>query len=235
MANIQSQFNIVHAESGLNLSSALIRVSDSTAFTPLAVTVLNVDETVDLGDITTPMDVIIKFISGDPLLIGFDGANYPMRLTTAKEWQKLRLDVEGLLETSVVTTVADVAGSLQGKFFVLDDVNTETWAIGFGTLTHTEDNEISVTISNDATATQVAAALYAALIANTAFATLFSTAYNGTTGVTITDKHTGTRTGIVDTGTTGFTVTTSQSGAASPVVHLKSVGTTECVTVVAPK
>lgn len=236
MSNIQSQFNVVHADSGLNLASAVVRSSSESAFTPIAITVTTADEVVDLGDVVTAKQVFIKMISGDPLLIGFDGATYPMRLVDAKEWMAVRLNVEGIVETSTVTTIAESGGNLANKYFVLTDVNGATWAVGFGTFTSgkTYEVEIATTITGF-TAPQVAAALYAALIANTAFSALFTATYVAASSVvTITDKHTGTRTDIVDTGSTGFTLAVTQAGAASPVVHLKSLGTTNAVTAVAP-
>jgi hypothetical protein len=95
MSNIQSQFSIIHSASGLNLSSGVIRKSDDTNFTPLSVTIGDTDTEIRLGGVTSPRDAYIKFMSGDPVLIGFSEGVYPMCLTDKDEWLKIRLNTLG--------------------------------------------------------------------------------------------------------------------------------------------
>lgn len=235
MSTIQTQISLVHLDSGIPVTSVVQRESNESTFVANAITVGTTDETIPLGDVITAEQVEIKLTSGDRLRIGLDGSYYPFTLVRAGEGQILRLDVEGLVETQSITTVADVADSLDGTYFAITDVNGETWAIGVGTLTHSEDHEVATALLTGQTAIQVAAALYAALAADTGFLAVFAaTNPDGATILTITDKHTGTRANIADTGSTGFTLATTQSGAASPVIHLKSTGTSQVVVGVAP-
>ena len=127
MSTIQTSLSIVHLESGLNVGSGVQRTSNEEAFTSNAIEVLGVDEVVTLGDVVTPKVVVVKFLSGDPLLIGtvFDSIGsgiYPFRLVDEGESMTLRLETEGIVETSTIICQADSGGSLSGKYFDMEDV-----------------------------------------------------------------------------------------------------------------
>lgn len=230
-ATIQTQIALIHIDSGLPANSAVQRTSIGSNFSPLVVTVGTSDEEVDLGDVTTPKQVMLKLISGDPVRIGLDGSTYPFRLVENDEAKLLRLDVEGIVETSTATTVADVAGSLNDKYFTLADRNGEVKVVittdGVTGLT-SSGRVVVVTIAADDTDDDVAAAIVTAF---TGDAELSVAAV--TNVVTFTDLHTGTRTNIA-AGDSGFSVATTQGGAASPVIHMKSLGSSQVLTAVAP-
>lgn len=201
------------------------------------------DETVPTGDLVTPRYVTLALLTGDDILVGLDGSTYPFRLN-GTEAMHFRLDVEGLLETQTITTVADSSDSLDATYVTLEG-NSGTWAIwidtddsGTSEPSHSKDSSVEVTgIATDDTAADVAAAIYAALAASTAFLADFDVAYDASVDddlITITDKHTGTRTDLTDTGTTGFTVATTQAGAASSTIHVKSTGTSDLGYLVSP-
>lgn len=242
MSVIQVNSSIVHLNSTLNVNNNKQYTSVEEGFVSASIGVASTDEVVDVGEIINPKFVFVKNISGDDLRIGMDGSTYPFRLTTG-EAMTVRLDAEGLVETQTVTTVADVASSLDGTYFTLEG-NSGTWAVwidvgdtGTAEPAHGMTNDVEVTaIVADATAAQVAAAIYAALAASTAFLADFTVTYVAASSlITITDKYTGTRTNLANGGTSpGFTMSTTQAGAASPQVHLKSVGTTQAVVAVAP-
>lgn len=243
MSTIQTQISLFHLESQLSASSAIQRTANETAFSPLAVTVLNVDETVDLGDVATPKQVMVKLVSGDPVRIGLDGSTYPFRLVEASECLLLRLDVEGRVNTStIVVTAEDANTTLHEQFFSLEG-QSGTWGVWFdiggggAAPTGAYDNQLEITgIAAAALIGPVGLQLSTELAASTAFAADFSVVYDSLTDtITLTDKHTGTRAAIADgSATTGFAFATTQVGVASPVVHLLSTGTSQVVTAVAP-
>lgn len=137
-ATIQTQIAFVHIESGLNASAAWQTTTIGSAFSSDAIEVLAVDETVGLGDITTPQQVFVKLVSGDDLLVGLASGTYPFRLkmqNNAGEALILRLDVEGLLEISTVQTEPDVNNSLDGTYFDIheaSDALVRVWFSGPG-------------------------------------------------------------------------------------------------------
>jgi hypothetical protein len=241
MATIQTQVSLIHLDSSLNAQSVVQRTSQAPQFTPLAIEVLAVDEVAPLGDITTAKQVFVKLLSGNPLMIGLDGSTYPFRLVEAEEATLLRLDVEGLVETQTVTTIADTAGSLDGDYFTLEG-KSGTWGVwydvdnnGTSAPAHGATNALEITsVVTGNSAILVADATAVDMAASAAFSADFTVGHTvGTTLITLTDKHTGTRTNIA-AGTSGFTVATTQAGATSPVVHLKSTGTSQVVVGVAP-
>lgn len=241
MATLQTQIALIHLDSGLSTQAVTQRTASAESFSALAVTVGTTDEIVALGDVTTPKQVLVKLVSGDPLLVGLDGSTYPFRLEDDDEAMLLRLDVEGVVETQTVTTIADTAGSLDGDYFTLTG-NSGSWGVwydvdnnGTSAPAHGATNALEITsvVTGD-TAILVADATATDMEASTAFSADFTVGHTtGTTLITLTDKHTGTRTNIA-AGTSGFTVATTQAGAASPVVHLKSTGTSQVVTAAAP-
>jgi hypothetical protein len=230
-ATIQTQIALIHIESGLPANSAVQRTSVGSNFSPLVVTVGASDETVDLGDVTTPKQVMLKLISGDAVRVGLDGSTYPFRLTDADEAMLLRLDTEGIVEVSQVETLADVAGSLNDKYFLLTDWNGEVKVVitndGVTALT-SSGRVVVVTIANNADDDTVASAIVAAFVSDSDF-----TASASGPVVTFRDKHTGTRSNVA-AGDSGFSVATQQQGAASPVIHMKSLGSSQVLTAVAP-
>lgn len=230
-ATIQTQINMVHLQSGIPVPSVTQRTSFGSQFSALVVDVGTSDETIPLGDVTTAKQVELKLISGDMLRVGLDGSTYPFELVDPDEAMLLRLAVEGIVEISTVTTIADTAGSLNDKYFLLTDRTGEVKVVittdGTTALTST-GRVVIVTIAADAANSAVANAIVAAFASDTEFS-----AVADTNVVTFTDKHTGTRSNVA-AGDSGFSVATPQQGAASPVIHLKSVGTSQVVVGVAP-
>jgi len=239
MSQIRIQTVLTHADTKLSVQSALTYTAaeSEAAFIPTNVT--TTPESIDYGNIVSVKAVAVKLISGDDLLLSLDGgSSYPIRLGLGGG-VVLPLNVVDIVETQTIQTLADSAGSLDGTYFVVEDVNGETWAIGDGTLIHSEDNE--VTVSNDltdATAADVAAEFAAAMQADAAFSALFNVSYDAGVDddlITLTDNHPGTRTDITDTGSTGFTLATTQQGAAIPSIQIKSAGTSQVATGAVPK
>ena len=233
MSAIQTQLSLIHLQAGLSVPSITQRTSIGSQFASNAIEVTTADETIPLGDVVTPKQVMVKLVSGDPLRIGLDGSTYPFRLVDADETMLLRLDVEGLVETSFVETIADVAGSLNDKYFTLEDRNGEVKVVitndGVTALTST-GRVVVVTITNGDSDEAVATAIITAFAGD---AEIAATAGPSSILVGFIDNHTGSRTNV-SAGDSGFSVSTDQGGAASPVVHLKSIGTSQVVVAVAP-
>lgn len=239
MANIQVNTILTQQATQLVLSAFTTETVGEDTFTNATISVNTSAETLALADVITPGLYFIKNLEGSDIIeVSLDGGSgFPIAIP-AGLGNIFRVNAEARLETATVQTVADVAGSLDATYFVVTDVNAETWAIGDGTLSSGEDHEISVTADlTDATAAEVAAAFYAAMIANTAFTALFTVAYDAAVDddlITITDKFSGTRTNIADGVSTGFTLTTTQEGSAVPAVQVKSAGTSTVFYGVAP-
>lgn len=231
MSTVQTQINLVHLEAGLAIPSVTQRVTYGSQFSSNAIEVTTADETIPLGDILTPKQVMVKLISGDSLRIGLDGSTYPFRLTASDEACIFPLDAAGLVEISTVTVGADVAGALNDKYFTFYDRNGEVKVVitndGITGLT-SSGRLVIVDINNNDTAESVATAIVTAFAGDSEIVV----SNQSTTNVKFSDKHTGTRTNI-DAGDSTFTVGTTQEGAASPVVHLKSVGVSQVVVAVA--
>lgn len=125
--SIQNQVLLSDSISQLTFAGSSRYTPESDAFVANSIEVLNVDEVPSLGDIITPRNVAVRLLSGDDLLVGFDGSNYPFRLTIPPngvgEAILLRLDVEGLREVSQIVCNAD-AGDLGGTYFDLEDRNS---------------------------------------------------------------------------------------------------------------
>lgn len=235
---ISSSINFVHQATASSFGVSSIRTTVEDGFSVESVEVPASPTLISFSDFNNARHVMLRLMSGSDLKVGLASGTYPFRLSGANDVMILRLDIEGLVETQTVQTVADVADSLDTTYFVVTDANAETWAIGFGTLTHAEDNEVSVTITTGDTAAAVAAALYAALVADASFSALFDVSYDAATDddlVTITDKTVGTRTNIADTGTTGFTLATTQAGAAQPTVYMESEATSQVLVGLIPE
>lgn len=240
MATLQVSAAAVHFDSSLNVSATKQYTAVGSSFQSNSIAVGSTDEAVDVTEVVTAKYVLIKHISGDTLLVGLDGSTYPFRLTTG-EPMLLRLDIEGLVETQTITTIADTAGSLDGDYFTLEG-KSGTWGVwydvdnnGTSAPAHGKTNSLEITsVVTGNSAILVADATAVDMAASTAFSADFAISHTvGTTLITLTDRHTGTRTNIA-ADTSGFTVATTQAGAASPSVHLKSVGTTQAVVAVTP-
>lgn len=244
MSNIITNIVVQHQDTGMNFQYSGTRAATGSGFSSAVIEVGTSEETIGYGDVANPRQVALRLLSGSDVQVGTATGVYPLRLSGAGDHMILRLDVEGLREKQTVTTVADVADDLDGTYLTLEG-KSGTWAIwidvdnsGTTEPAHGMDASVEVTgiVTNDTAAT-VAAAIYAALTASTAFMADFDVAYNAVADddlITITDKNVGTRTNLADTGSTGFSVSTTQAGAASPTVYLKSTGTSQVVVAVIP-
>ena len=242
MSSIRITSSLTNRTLGLALSSGVTRTSNEEGYSVDSISVTS-EVQVALGDFTTLRDILILNQSGDDLKVGFATGVYPIRLNPL-EAQPIRFDVEGLVETqTIVVTAEDANTTLHEQFFSLEG-NSGTWGVWFDiggagsdptAAAYTSVLEIT-DIAAAATAATVGAAIYAQMIASTAFAADFTVAYAAATDtITITDKHTGTRTNIADgSATTGFSFANTQEGAASPTVYIESVGTSQVIIAVAP-
>jgi len=235
MSIIQTNIVMSHSLSGLSASAYKRRTASESSFSADSITVTTSAEAVLLGDVITPRSIVTRLLSGDALQVGLDygtdGIKYPFRLSAENDSQLLNLDVDGRKEVSTAETVADVAGSLNDKYFTLFDRNGEVKVVitndGVTALTST-GRLVVVTIADDDVAADVASAIVAEFVGD---AELTVSAVGDL--VTFTDKHTGTRTNIA-TGDSGFTVAVTQQGDASPTIYLKSTGTSQVLVAVSP-
>jgi len=112
---------ITHSLSGLSTNGSVSRTLNEQQFLALSITVGDTEESLPLGEVVAARYVFIKNISGDDLLVGTETGAYPFRLK-AKDPCLLPLDTDGkLFEKSTIACVADVAGSLHGKYFDMAD------------------------------------------------------------------------------------------------------------------
>ncbi len=125
MALIQLQTTLVHANSGLTAASVAQRTTVEDAFTSNAIAVTTTPEAVALGDVVIPRNMLFKLLSGGDVLISTDGGTlYPLSVSLAGDSTVLNFDSR---TTSAITCVADTAGSLGGKYFVIHDVDGPVW------------------------------------------------------------------------------------------------------------
>ncbi len=119
MSTIIASVNLMHSESGLSSNASYQRESIESGFAPGAITVTTTPETLALGDVAVPKEVMLKCISGDDLIIGVSVASapvvYPFRCG-AGEGTLLNLDVAGLKETTTILCPADAGGSLSSAY-----------------------------------------------------------------------------------------------------------------------
>jgi len=110
MSTIQTQINLIHLDSGLSAGSAVQRTAVEASFSSDSLEVVNVEEAVDLGDVTIPKQIFFKFLSGDPLMIGLDygtdGVTYPFLLEDAGESLLLRLNAASPATVYMKSTIA---------------------------------------------------------------------------------------------------------------------------------
>ena len=191
--------------------------------------VTSTPQTVSPETIITPKLFQFKLVSGDPIEISIDnGSTYPLGALNVGDIAPVPINIYPLREISSIQVGADVAGSLDGTYFLIYDRNGSVgvWiAIDDGATAipggaAAADRAIRIgTILTDATAIAVAAALASALEADDEFLAVS----DGVDTVTATDQHLGNRTNTAD-GTTGWTFSTTQSGTTAPVVKLRSTG-----------
>lgn len=241
MSNLNFNASILHQLTQTSITGNMTEtlggdvVVKKTIALTTAATQLTFSEITSLGAVAIKAEQDPDNLAEDDILISVDGgSNYTLRITEGG-MQPIRLNSDDKVETQTITTVADVSDSLDGTYVTLEG-NSGTWAIwidtddsGTAEPSHGLDDSVEVTgIATDDTAAAVAAAIYAALIADTDFMADFDVSYDAATDddfITITDKHTGTRTDIADTGSTGFTLATTQQGAADTSIYIKSAGT----------
>lgn len=125
-ATIQSQTTLVHADSGLTAASVNQRTSVESAFSSSSIAVTTTPEAIALGDVVVPRQILLKLTSGSDVLVSTDGSggDYFMSLSAAGDSMLINLDSR---TTSAITCVADVAGSLGGKYFVIYDLAGPVW------------------------------------------------------------------------------------------------------------
>lgn len=132
---------ITHSLSGLSTNGNVSRTLNEEQFLALSITVGDTEESLPLGEVVAARYVFIKNISGDDLLVGTETGVYPFRLKE-KDPCLLPLDTDGkLFEKSTIGCVADVGGSLHGKYFDMAD----------------EDGPLRVWFSTESEVTAVAA------------------------------------------------------------------------------
>lgn len=246
MSTINTTINIQNQSTGIMFPINQSRVTDQEGFSVSQITVGAVEEQVT-SEYLSPRQVTLRLLSGSDVKVGVhlgaSGGVYPLRLSGANEAMVLRLDVEGLRETQTIVVTSENANTtLHEKSFSLEG-SSGTWCVWFdidgtGEIPDgTTDAALEITgIAASATIAAVGAAIYAQMLASTAFMADFTVAYaSATNTLTLTDRHTGTRANIADgTNTTGFTFNTTQAGAASPGVFLLSTGTSQVVVGVVP-
>lgn len=140
--------------------------------------------------------------------------NFPVDLSAVSVGDSL---VTPRGEVSKVVTVADVANSLNNKYFTMADQTgpVRVWfntGAGSAPATPPGGRLIQVAITTNATANAVATALKTTLDADIQYSASVST-----NEVTIIDEFAGTRTDIVNDGAIGFTVSVLRQGSTTPV------------------
>ena len=235
MSNISANINLTNSTAGLNFNTLNSYESlEESSY----VKVTTVTSTAGLLDFDTILDPKFIGISNEGtagnLLVSFDDVNYDQQIS-GREMLLIRLRNSDKKQQQTVTTVADVSGDLNSKYFKMDG-SSGTWAVWineYGTApepAHGQTNsvEISSILLND-TPAQVAAAIVNDLSASTAFTSDFDIYYDAAVDddlIRITDRGIGVRTDIADAtapSDTGFTFATTQTGTAvTRVIYLKS-------------
>jgi hypothetical protein len=222
-------------------ASSFRRNSQHPGSSIVEITVGSTEESVT-SDAPTPRNVFLRLMSGDDLQVGVATGEYPFRLSGGNDTMLLRLDVEGLRETSSVVVTAENANTtLHEQFFTLEGLSG-SWGVWFDVAgggsdpTSTASSLEVATIGAGDSIANVGTKLTAALQTDAAFMADFFVSYDSDTNtIVITDRHTGERAGIADgTATTGFTFATLQAGEDSPTIYLKSAGTSQVLVGVIP-
>lgn len=130
MAKIQTSSELNLVSSGVPLRGSLIADVAEEVSAANTIKATTAASTPSKEEIITPGTYFFKNLEGgDDLLISADsGSSFPFRVKP-KSAQTFRLDIESLLETSTVQTVADLGGSLGGTYFDLtdNDGTVRTW------------------------------------------------------------------------------------------------------------
>lgn len=235
MSNISANINLTNSTAGLNFNTLNSYESLEESSYVKVTTITSTAALLDFDTILDPKFIGISHegTAGD-LLVSFDGVNYDQQVS-AQEMLLVRLRNSDKVQQQTVTTVADVSGNLNSKYFTMDG-SSGTWAVWINensTATepaHGQTNSVEISsIKLDDTPAQVAAAIVNDLSANTAFTSNFDIYYDAAVDddlITITDRGIGVRTDIAD-GTapadTGFTFATTQTGTTvTRVIYLKS-------------
>jgi hypothetical protein len=94
MSTINTSVLLGHADSQVNLSAAATETVDGKEFTILSLEVDTTDYEIAPDIISAQRAVCVKVQSGDDVLIGIDGVDYPFRVQ-AGGGQLFRFNVEG--------------------------------------------------------------------------------------------------------------------------------------------
>lgn len=229
MSTIQTQISLVHLPSGLNLGSAWQRDAVEDAFSAASISVTSSPESLSLGDVTVPRQVILKLSSGDDVLISVDGVTYPMSVSGSNDTCILNLDSRTVYS---VECLPDSVGSLNDTYFRIHDADGPVlvWYnvdAGGTAPTVTTERLIEVEIVAGAMGDAVASATQTAINSSTDTAFLCE---RDSADLTIYPKAQG------DTG--GMTPSSTDFAISSEVivggVTVKSLGTSQLVFGIAP-
>lgn len=169
MSTIGTSIQVVNQDTGLAFSIPFTsRTTNTPGFAVGEISVTTAEETV-ATEYPTPRNVLIRLLSGDDVKVGTVSTVYPFRLSGANDAMVLRLDVEGLRQIDELTFPADVAGSLGGEYFILDDRSASAVWVWFntgagagtaatGTITYGAPVNTDTVIVNGTTLTKVASA-----------------------------------------------------------------------------
>jgi hypothetical protein len=99
--NIREQFSMAQSETSLMTLTTITRTSVEEGFISASISVGGTDETISYGDLADPKAVSLILRSGDPVLVGLDGTNYPFRLAVIGEPMLLKLNTELVSATAI--------------------------------------------------------------------------------------------------------------------------------------
>lgn len=173
-STIQSQASLVSLETGLNAASVTQRPASEDAFhsNSISLTAFAGPQLLSFGAIVVARQILFKLVSGDSVTISLDGGVlYPLIIGSPGEPVLIGLDSRTV---SVITCIADTAGSLGGKYFSIYDLDGLVWvwfdtgtgagATATGTLT---SNNTNVGIGETVTIGSKVYTFRSVLVANT--------------------------------------------------------------------
>ena len=236
MSTLNTSILLGHTESQISVSSAASETVGGNDALFLNISVGTTDYEIDPAEITGQRAVAIRLLSGDDVIAGLDGTNYPFRITdTGGAFFRFNED-DGTVEITTITAEADTAGSLNGDYFDLTDANgtVRVWldvnSAGTAPAVPAGGRLLEVDLATGATAEAVAVAIVAALTTDGMF-----TATNAVEVLTITDKYPGVRANASAGTTTWAAPVKSQTGVAVPTtIHIKSKGVSQVMIGVVP-
>lgn len=246
MANptIVSSVNLRNSTAGISFNQTFSEIAGEESSSVETRTISATAAIIDVGTINNPKSFAFANIgTTESVLISFDDVSYDIEVQP-DDLTLIRLRNSDKVEKQTVETVADVALSLDGKYFVVDG-DSGTWGVWFdvdnsGTAepAHGATNSAKVSsIIEDDTAAAVANAIFVDLSNDTAFTADFELFYDSTVDddlITIVDRFTGNRTDI-SAGTSGFTVAKTQDGGTGRSVYAKTTaGDVECLIAIMP-